>query len=223
MRPLPILLLVCVAAFCQQAPPQTAGAVRIENGVSPPKVAHGVTAALTDEAQKARLKGTVVLAVVVGPDGLAHDVQVVRSVGMGLDATAIEAVKSPRWWFTPGMKDGVSVTATAIVEVPVGISDVGWSLTRAGFDTPAGADRPVLIRAPYPSMSRLDEKHGTVTVSLDVSRDGSPENLGVEKSSDPALEDEAMKIARDWKFHPALLDGEPIPVHCTLDFVVSNP
>jgi hypothetical protein len=66
------------------------------------------------------------------------------------------------------MKNGVPVTAMAIVGVGGGLSDLGWSLTRAEFDTPASADRPILIGAPYPSLSWLDEKHGTVTVSLDV-------------------------------------------------------
>lgn len=223
MRLLLVVILASSAAFCQEAPPRIAGEVTVDNGVSPPKVVRRVGPSVSDEAQMARLEGTVVLAVVVGVDGVARDIRVVRSMGMGLDEKAIEAVKSPRWLFTPGTKNGVPVTATAIVEIPVGLSDLGWTLTRAEFDTPPGADRPILIRAPYPSLSRLDEKHGTVTVSLDVSREGAAENLRVEKSSDPALEEEAVKIARDWKFRPATQDGKPIPVRCTLDFVVRNP
>ena len=216
------MLLVCAATFCQETP-QTAGSVPVDNGFSPPKIVRRVSAAISDEAQRARLEGTVVLTVVVGEDGLPRDIRVVRSMGMGLDENAIEAVRSPRWKFTPGIKNGVPVMATATVEVDVGLSDVGWSLTRAAFDTPAGADRPVLTRAPYPSLSRLDEKRGAVTVSLDVSPEGGAENLRVEKSSTPALGDEARKFARDWKFRPATQEGKPIPVHCILDFVVKNP
>jgi len=220
MRLLPGLLLACAAAFCQKVPPQPAP---VNSGITPPKVAHTVSVALSGEAYLARLHGTVVLDAVVGENGLARDIRVVRSIGMDLDENAIQAVKSKRWWFTPGMKNGVPVTATATVEINVGLSNVGWSLTSAKFDTPAGVDRPVLIRAPYPSLSRLNENHGTVTVSLDITREGTPENLHAEKSSDSALENEAMSIARDWKFRPAKQDGSPIPVHCTLDFVVSNP
>lgn len=223
MRLLPGLLLACAAALCQEVAPKTGGPVPVRNGVTPPKVAHTVSAANSGEAQLARLHGTVVLDALVGENGLARDIRVVRSMGMGLDENAIEAVKSNRWWFTPGMNNGVPVTATTTVEVNVGFSDADWSLTSAKFDTPAGADRPVLIRAPYPSLSRLNEKHGTVTVSLDITREGIPENLHAERSSDSALENEAMSIARDWRFRPAKQDGNPIPVHCTLDFVVSNP
>lgn len=223
MRVILVLILACSSGFCQDPQPHKAGEVSADDGVSPPKVSHSVSAALTDEAQRARLQGTVVLAVVVGEDGVARDTRVVRSMGLGLDEKAIEAVKSPRWWFAPATKNGVPVTATAIVEVSVGLPYVGWSLTRAEFDTPAGAARPVVVRAPYPSLSRLDQKRGSVTVSLDINRDGAAENLRVEKSSDSALEEEAIKIARDWKFRPATQAGQPIPVRCTLDFVVRNP
>ncbi|MBV9505189.1 MAG: energy transducer TonB [Acidobacteriia bacterium] len=223
MRLLPILLLAWAGAFCQDVRPQAGGPVPVDNGITPPKIAHTVSAAITDEAGTARLHGNVVLAVVVGANGFAEDVRILRSMGMGLDERAMEAVKSKRWWFTPGMKNGVPVPATATVEVNVGLSDVGWSLTRAEFDTPAGADRPVVQYAPYPSLSRLDEKHGTVTVSLDITREGLPENLRSETSSNPALENEAISIAQGWKFRPAKQDGNPIPVHCTLNFVVSNP
>lgn len=105
----------------------------------------------------------------------------------------------------------------------LGFSDLGWSLTSADFDAPAGADRPVLIRAPYPSPSRLDEKRGMVAVSLDITQEGIPENLHAEKSTNSALENEALNIAQDWIFRPAKQDGKPISVRGTLAFVVWNP
>jgi TonB family protein len=57
----------------------------------------------------------VVLSVEVGPDGLAHNIQVLRSIGMGLDEKAVEAVQ--KWTFLPGKKDGVPVTVQATIEV----------------------------------------------------------------------------------------------------------
>jgi protein TonB len=41
------------------------------------------------EARKAKINGTVVLAVVVGADGLLHDISVVAPVGYGLDEEAV--------------------------------------------------------------------------------------------------------------------------------------
>lgn len=120
MRLLLGLLLACASAFCQEVPPQAGGPAPVVNQIIPPKVAHTVSAAISGEAYLARLHGTVVLAVVVGENGKAGDIRVVRSMGMGLDENAIDAVKSKRWWFTPGTKNHVPVTATATVEVNVG-------------------------------------------------------------------------------------------------------
>jgi TonB family protein len=51
----------------------------------------------------------------VGPDGDAHDIKVIRSLGLGLDEKAIEAVS--QWKFKPGMKDGEPVNVAVTVEV----------------------------------------------------------------------------------------------------------
>ena len=55
------------------------------------------------------------LAIVVDTDGKAKDIRVVRSLGMGLDEKAIEAVD--KWRFKPGYKDGKPVPVKANVEV----------------------------------------------------------------------------------------------------------
>jgi TonB family protein len=53
--------------------------------------------------------------VVVGPDGRVHDLRIQRSLGMGLDEKAIEAVKT--WRFEPSRKDGQAVAVEVNVEV----------------------------------------------------------------------------------------------------------
>jgi TonB family protein len=56
-----------------------------------------------------------VLSVVVDKQGQARDIRVARSLGMGLDEKAIDAVR--RWKFSPGMKDGIPVAVQVNVEV----------------------------------------------------------------------------------------------------------
>ena len=80
-----------------------------------PRLLHKVEPDYTDEAKDAKIEGTVVLAIEVGPDGKAHNLQILRSLNEGLDNNAIEAVR--QWEFKPGMKGGESVTVRANVEV----------------------------------------------------------------------------------------------------------
>ena len=69
----------------------------------------------SEEARKAKYQGTCVLWLIVGPDGRPRDIHVARSLGLGLDEKAIEAVK--QWKFEPAMKDGKPVAVQINVEV----------------------------------------------------------------------------------------------------------
>ena len=86
-----------------------------EDGVRPPSLIEKVEPHYTEEASDAELEGTVALSVIVGPDDWAHDIQVERSLGMGLDEQAIDAVE--QWRFEPAMKDGKAVAVAATIEV----------------------------------------------------------------------------------------------------------
>ena len=91
------------------------GVFRIGGGVSPPRLTYKVEPEYSEEARKAKYQGTVVLAIQVWPDGRAHNIRVVRSLGLGLDEKAIQAVQE--WKFVPGKKDGIPVKVRANVEV----------------------------------------------------------------------------------------------------------
>jgi len=57
----------------------------------------------------------VVLSIVVDQAGHTRDIRVARSVGLGLDEKAIEAVK--KWKFEPGVQEGHPVAVGVNVEV----------------------------------------------------------------------------------------------------------
>jgi TonB family protein len=57
----------------------------------------------------------VVLWLIVGPDGRPRDLRVSRSLGMGLDERALQAVR--QWKFEPALKDGHPVAVQMNVEV----------------------------------------------------------------------------------------------------------
>ncbi len=69
----------------------------------------------TKEARRAKFKGTVVLSLVVGADGVPRDIAVQHSVGYGLDEEAMKAVG--KWRFQPGTTDGKAVAVNINVEV----------------------------------------------------------------------------------------------------------
>jgi TonB family protein len=91
------------------------GAYRIGGGVTAPTVLLQVEPEYSEEARKAKYQGTVVLSLVVDEAGKAQNIKVVRSLGLGLDQKAIEAVE--KWKFKPGMKDGKAVPVIASIEV----------------------------------------------------------------------------------------------------------
>jgi len=75
--------------------------------VTGPRVLRRIDASYSEEARRARLEGSVLLGIDVWEDGSAHNIRVLRSVGMGLDEKAIEAVN--QWEFSPGRIDGQPV------------------------------------------------------------------------------------------------------------------
>jgi periplasmic protein TonB len=91
------------------------GAFKVGGGVSAPKAIYAPDPEYSEEARKAKYQGTCVLWLIVGPDGRARDIRVARTLGLGLDEKAMEAVKT--WKFEPAMKDGKPVAVQINVEV----------------------------------------------------------------------------------------------------------
>lgn len=91
------------------------GVYRIGGGVSAPVPIFKPEPEYSEEARKAKFQGTVLLAIVILPDGSTSNIRVLRPLGLGLDEKAIEAVG--KWRFRPSLKDGKPVPVSANVEV----------------------------------------------------------------------------------------------------------
>ncbi len=91
------------------------GLFHVGGGVSAPRPIYDPDPDYSEEARKAHWQGTVVLTIIVGPDGRVHDVRVARSLGLGLDEKAMEAVRT--WKFDPARKDGQAVAVQVNIEV----------------------------------------------------------------------------------------------------------
>src|SRR5437870_1257922 len=91
------------------------GVFRVGGGVTPPTVIQRVEPQYSEEARKARYQGTVVLEAIVRRDGTVDIQRIVRSLGFGLDETAIQALK--QWRFRPGMRNGIPVDVCLNIDV----------------------------------------------------------------------------------------------------------
>ena len=85
------------------------------NGIVPPQVVSRVEPTYTQQARDAHRQGVVILYVEVAPEGQTQNVQVLQSVGMGLDESAVESIR--QWKFRPATKDGKPVPVMMAAEV----------------------------------------------------------------------------------------------------------
>jgi periplasmic protein TonB len=91
------------------------GVFKVGGGISAPRPIETPDPEYTEEARNAKTQGTCILSMIVDEQGHPRDLRVVRGLGFGLDAKAIEAVK--QWTFQPALKDGRPVSVQISVEV----------------------------------------------------------------------------------------------------------
>lgn len=84
-------------------------------GVTNPVPVFSPEAEFSDEARRNKYQGICMISIVVDSQGLPRNPRVVRSLGMGLDEKALEAVA--RYRFRPALKNGRPVAARILVEV----------------------------------------------------------------------------------------------------------
>ncbi len=84
-------------------------------GIMAPRALYDPEPEYSEEARRVKHQGIVILSVVVDQQGRTRDIRVARSLGMGLDEKAMDAVKM--WKFSPGMKDGIPVAVRVNIEV----------------------------------------------------------------------------------------------------------
>ena len=84
----------------------------------------------TGDARSAKLEGDVRLRADIGVDGVPKSVTVVRPLGMGLDQSAVAAVKD--WRFKPWEKNGEPSVVPVTIEVNFRLKDPTQSCRKLG-------------------------------------------------------------------------------------------
>ena len=82
-----------------------------------------------------------------------------------------------------------------------------------GAVVPPGPDARYQNAAPgYPEMARMRGEQGSVALEISVGTDGRPIQVTVARSSgSPMLDGAARRAVQEWRFRPAMRDGEPVP------------
>jgi TonB family protein len=88
---------------------------RDDSGLTAPRAVHKVQHQYSAQARRDGIQGAVVLGLVVGTDGLAQQVRVLRHLDPGLDKQAIKAVNL--WRFEPARRGGKPVAWYGLVEL----------------------------------------------------------------------------------------------------------
>ncbi|HEY1160839.1 MAG TPA: energy transducer TonB [Terracidiphilus sp.] len=91
------------------------GLYHVGGGVTAPVPLNNVEAEFSDEARRAKYQGICLISLIVDAQGNPQNPRVVRTLGMGLDEKALEAVR--KYKFKPAMKGNTPVPVMITVEV----------------------------------------------------------------------------------------------------------
>jgi protein TonB len=177
--------------------------------VKAPKQVKRVNPVYPSMAMSARLQGTVILEVTIGPDGKVRDVRVVRSIPL-LDIAAVEAVR--QWEYEPTIVKGVAVPLLTTVGVEFKLTppqpvQVGGAVTR-----PTQITR---VEPVYPPEAQAAGVQGVVIMEATIGADGKVTDVRVLRSI-PLLDKAATDAVRQWEYTPTRLNDVAVPVTMTV-------
>jgi protein TonB len=111
-----VLLFGGTALFAQDASEKTSEPVYDGgNGVTAPKPVSTPEPGYSERARKKKINGTVVVAMIVTPEGRVREGKIAKSLDEGLNKQALAAVRT--WKFEPATKDGKPVAVHLNVDV----------------------------------------------------------------------------------------------------------
>jgi TonB family protein len=218
----------------QQAPtPDADGVYRLGPGIAPPMLINAVPASYPTDATESDRPHVCILSVVVGVDGNASSVHVVNPNPGPLDDAAIAAVHKSQ--FQPGMLNGKPVPVLIQVRVPffhlatavpriilrsaqANNRQQAWQNDPLPMRNGVMPPRPINFANPeYSDEARRKRIQGVVLVSALVNEEGNPIDYRVEKSLGYGLDEKAVECVSQYRFTPAMRDGQPVAARVTIE------
>ena len=73
------------------------------------------------------------------------------------------------------------------------------------------------VEPKYPDDARAKKIEGSVLLGLTIDHGGLPQNIQIKRSLDPSLDQAAVEAVRQWRFEPAIKDGQPVSMWITVE------
>jgi protein TonB len=116
------------------------------------------------------------------------------------------------------------IAATAIaLALPLAAQKDGVYRIGGGVSQPSITRK---VEPEYSNKAREEKIEGTVKLSVVIGREGRVEDdIKIEKSLDPELDENAITAVKKWRFKPAMKDGATVRVYATIEvtFRLPNP
>jgi TonB family protein len=181
-------------------------------------------------ASKDSIEGTVWLKVWIDETGTVAQVNVVKSNAERFDEPAITAAK--QWTFKPAMKDGKPVALWVTIPfrfklqerendklVPLpGTIEVKQKPPAEDLKVDKDPEAIKQVNPKYPEQAFQDGIEGTVWMKMWIDATGNVVEAKVSKTDNDVLNEAAIVAGKQWKFRPALLNGNPVAVWITVPF-----
>jgi TonB family protein len=178
-----------------------------------PSVGEYTTPALYSEsARRNAVEGIVTIAARIDERGRPSQLRVVNGLGFGLDQNAVVALR--QWRFRPGTVQGTPAAMDAEVDIEFSLKNEAVNALIANDMATLvgpGVTPPRAIRTSGP-WSRPVRTRGSVMLDVVLREDGSPRVVRILRSLTPEADESALRYFEQWRFSPAMKDGQPVKV-----------
>jgi TonB family protein len=206
--------------FIDRAAKAASDASRSRTAVMPMPVIYRVQPEYSEPARAARLQGSVILYLEVGPTGGVEKAEVIQSLGLGLDEKAIEAVK--QWRFNP---TAVKVEQSAEVRFVLSPAP-SWRIVRAAYRVEGHSlqtSKPVLSQYTMPDDEPCLSGGGAAIVNLRIGEHGKPDRIKLIEEHGEGAGNAVMEVVPKWRFQPGLANGKRGEFTGTIEMACGAP
>lgn len=185
-----------------------------------PKLVRKTQPVFPPEVKAARITGVVRLELTVSAEGKTENILPISGHPALADA-AVEAVR--QWEFEPAQVDGKPVASRAHIEVNF---ELDRSFAKAPQEVKGTLQMTRLIaqaKPAYPPDAKAKGVSGKVRLRAIIAADGTVDTVRV-LDGNPMLVPAAVDAVKQWKYEPARVEGEAVPVITEIDvnFSLSN-